>query len=54
VWFVQVLKAEEQRKLEQDVRTLYVRFIKTFPTSHEEIKVRCWLCCTLSACGTVA
>jgi hypothetical protein len=37
---VQVHKAEEQRKLEQDARTLYIRFIKTFPTSHDEIKVR--------------
>ena len=36
---VQVHKAEELRKVEQDARTLYVRFIKTFPSSHEEIKV---------------
>jgi hypothetical protein len=36
----QVHQAEEQRKVEQDARTLYIRFNKTYPSSHDEIKVR--------------
>jgi hypothetical protein len=35
-----VHQAEEQRKVEQDARTLYIRFNKTYPSSHDEIKVR--------------
>ncbi len=36
----QVHQAEEQRKVEQDARTLYIRFNKIYPSSHDEIKVR--------------